>query len=147
MSFLDAIDVLHAGQGAAGNGVIQAEHHHGITANNPAAHLHGSDVDVVLTKQRTQIADDAWHITVPGEQHVPAWGNVQRELINAGDAQISIGKDRTGNGVTAIGIAAGQLQRSASEITASFILDFKNMHAALLGFQRCVDVVDAIPQG
>ena len=50
MSLLNALNGMNASQKISGQGVIEAENHHGITANDRAAHLHRSDVDVVLAE-------------------------------------------------------------------------------------------------
>ena len=110
MSLLDAVDLLDDVKGAGGDGVVQAQHHDGVTPDNAASHLHGSNVHIVLTKERAEMTNDPGHVAVPGEEHVLAGGHVEGELIDAGDAQLSIGKDRTGGGMAAVGVATGQTQ-------------------------------------
>ena len=106
----DAIDGRDRLQKICWDRIIDTEHHHRIAAHDFAAHLHGSDVDVVFAQQRAQVTNDSGHVPVPGEQHVAAGGHIHREGIDAGDAQIAIGKDGTGDAAAALITTGGDLQ-------------------------------------
>ena len=109
MGFLNAIDRMDGDQQTWWDWIINAQHHHRITANNATPHLHRCDVDVVFTKHGAQLTDDPRHIAVPGLQHVSTRRHVHREFINGGDAQIAIGKHRTSHAVTALVTSSRQL--------------------------------------
>ena len=138
---------MNGGQEAGGDGVVEAEHHHGVTPHDATAHLHRGDVHVVLTEHRAQLADDPGHVPMAGEQHVAAGGHVHRELVDGGDAQLAVGEHRAGHAVAALGTAAAQLQRAASEVAAGVVLHLQHLDAPLLGLQAGVHVVDAVAQG
>ena len=147
MGFLDAVDLVDRGQEAGGDGVVEAEHHHGVAPHDAPAHLHRGDVHVVLAQQRAQLADDAGHVAVAGEQHVAAGRHVHRELIDGGDPQFAVGEHRSGHAVAALGAAAAQLQRATGKVAAGVVLYLEHMDAPLLGLQAGIHIVDAVPQG
>ena len=134
MGFLNAIDRMDGDQQAGRNWIINAQHHHRITANNATPHLHRCDVDVVFTKHGAQLADDPWHVPMPGQQHVSTRRHVDREFINGGDAQIAIGKHRTRHAVTALVTTSRQLQGPPGKIFTCLVLDLQDTNATALGF-------------
>ena len=145
MGSLDAVDGKHRSQQGRRNRVVQAEHHHGIPAHDAATHLHRGDVDVVLAQQGAQLADDPGHVAVAGEQHVAAGDHVHRELIDAGNAQLTFGEHRPGDAVAGLGAAGAQLQGASGEIAAGVVLDLQHVDTPLLGLKAGIDVVDAVP--
>ena len=87
----------------------------------------------MLSEKRAKVTNDAWHVAVPGEQHVTAGRNIHRKFINAGYAQITVGEHRTGDAVTSLTTASGELQRATCKIATGIVFNFQHMNASALG--------------
>ena len=147
MGFLNAVNRRDRLQQRPWNRVIHAEHHHGITTHDLAAHLHRGHVDVVLSQHRAEPADDSRHIAVAGEEHVATRRHIHGVFVNAGDAQFAVGEHSAGDTAAALIPTGGDLERTTGEIAAAFVLDLKDLNAAGLGLQRGIDEVDAVTEG
>ena len=90
------------------------------------------------------MANDSRHITVTGEQHVPAGRHIHRELINARDPQFSIGKNSASDTTIALISTRRDLQRPPCEITTRFIFDLQNLDTSGFGFQRRIHKINAV---
>ena len=101
----------------------------------------------MFAQQGAQLADDPGHVPVAGEQHVAAGDHVHRELIDAGNAQLTFGEHRPGDAVAGLGAAGAQLQGASGEIAAGVVLDLQHVDTPLLGLKAGIDVVDAVPKG
>ena len=73
-------------------------------------------------------------------------GNVDWEIVNAGNPNFAVAEDSTGNGVFAEG-SLGIEAQGACVVANGSVSGFNDANSAFFGFDAGVDVVNALSQG
>ena len=86
MQRLNVIDLQNQINQVFGQRFVNSKNHDGLAADSQPPHLHGCNVDIFASKQRSNPSDDPGQILVLNKQEMPFGGDIHRIIVHLGNA-------------------------------------------------------------